>query len=140
MKIDKVKAEAILHDIIEMAEIISRKHGLKPAKSRLKYGEMVEVSLAFELEGGLTKDELNYNRYAKALQLPPLGSKFIHNGEECITKGLRIGGPFKSLIYDRGGKLYRNDVYKMLGSLGAPDAKLIAAFAPKHPHFGRSKS
>jgi len=72
----------------------------------------------------VTKEELTYERWSKALGLPLLYQEFLGvlNGTECRLKimGLRVGGPYKSVLIERltDKKLYRvpltrfNDMFR----------------------------
>jgi len=56
------------------------------------------------------KEQITYKRWARALNLPDLGSRFNNNKYEIV--GMRVGGPYKSLIYKdlSNGKRYRISV------------------------------
>jgi len=111
----KDQASKIHKEILDAVDAICAKNGLLRTKSSLRYGELLELRVEVQVRGGKTKEQTTYERYQRMLGLPALGTKFTDAGVTYETAGLRVGGPYKSLIFRdlRNGKLYRQDVFKL---------------------------
>lgn len=114
MAVDKKKAQQLMDDLQSALKAVADKHGLTLTKNHITYGDMIKVALNFEVKGGLSKDEITYTKWRYKLGLPPIGHHFTYKGQTAVAVGLRVGGPYKSLIFTMGGKTYRNQVKYML--------------------------
>jgi len=120
--ISKQHAQIVHKDLLAAVDAVCKAHGLTRVKSSLSYGAMFDLRLQLQVAGGPTKEEVTYNRYAPFLRLPPLHTKFNHGSFEVM--GLRVGGPYKSLIYKNlaNSKLYKMSVQDALQTY--PDLKI----------------
>jgi hypothetical protein len=120
----KEAVDLLMKDLNFVVKEIAARHGIIVTKSRAVFGEhTIDLKVAMTVEGGKDKLALNYERHARRLNLPPLKTQFRHwsNGDKCTLVGLRIGGPYKSVVWEnnmKGGryKLPLEDFLKVFKS------------------------
>ena len=119
--ITKNQAQQISDDIKEAMESIAKKHNLVRLRQGVRYGDLLNLTVSFKQVDGKDKETVTYERWYKALSLPPLKSKLSWKAKDGSTVvgiicGMVVGGPYKNVILEANNHKYKmksTEVVKM---------------------------
>jgi len=120
MEFSKPFFQTFRPDLNAALELLAKKHGISLSAGNITFDPVngtatIKVLASTKSKGNPrqdvrdNKDVATYSRWRLMLGLPPLLSEFIDRGERFSIVGMRVGGPYKSVICK---SLVSNKLYK----------------------------